>query len=165
MFPEVELIAVPCVTFPETSMSETGEPRLPPRVKKKKKVVAPAAVAPESTGRTKPPDSGRAMSYVFGVFFLLLGGGMMLGYEYLQRAPAKIFNLLMAGGAGALLSGLGLLIYPLTEEQLDVFQKEPNPVSVFKAMPGFWKFWLLLIGAAMIAGFVYVSQTTVRLGR
>lgn len=92
-------------------MSETGEPRLPPRVKKKKKVVAsPAAVTPESTGRTKPPDSGRAMSYVFGVFFLLLGGGMMLGYEYLQRAPAKIFNLLMAGGAGAFLSGLGLIM-------------------------------------------------------
>lgn len=147
-------------------MSETGEPRLPPRVTKKKKVVAaPAAPAPESRTRTKMPDSGRAMSYVFGIFFLLLGGGMMLGYEYLQRAPAKIFNLLMAGGAGAFLSGLGLLIYPLNEEQLDAFQKEPNPISVFKAMPAFWKFWLLLIGAAMIAGFVYVAQTTVRVGR
>jgi len=146
-------------------MGEAGEPRLPPRIKKKKKLTTVPAAAPEMTTRTKPPDSGRAMSYVFGVFFLLLGGGMMLGYEYLQRAPAKIFNLLMAGGAGSLLSGLGLLIYPLTEEQLDVFQKEPNPVSVFKAMPAFWKLWLLLIGAGMIAGFVYVSQTTVRVGR
>jgi len=147
-------------------MSESGEPRLPPRLKKKRKV-APAtlAPAPETGRRSRPADHGRALSYVFGVFFLLLGGGMMLGYEYLQRAPAKLFNLLMAGGAGAFLSGLGLLLHPLNEEQLDLFQREPNPISVFRAMPIFWKFWLLVIGAAMIAGFVYVSQTTMRVGR
>jgi hypothetical protein len=32
-------------------------------------------------------------------------------------------------------------------------------------MPIFWKIWLLVIPAAMIGGFVYVSQTTVRIGR
>jgi hypothetical protein len=105
------------------------------------------------------------MSYVFGVFLFLLGGGMLIGYDFLQRAPSKVFNLLMAGGVGALLSGIGLCARPLDEEQLDVFQNDPNPISVFKVMPVFWKIWLFVILAAMIGAFVYVAQNTVRIGR
>jgi hypothetical protein len=59
---------------------------------------------------------------------------------------------------------VGLFIKPLNKEQLDVFQNDPNPISVFKVMPAFWKVWLLVILVAMIAGFVYVAQLTVRVG-
>ena len=64
-----------------------------------------------------------------------------------------------------MLSGIGLFIQPLDEERLDAFQNEPNPISVFRIMPIFWKIWLLVILAAMIGAFVYVAQTTVRIGR
>jgi len=149
-------------------MSPSGESGLPPKIKKKKPAApraVPATDALQTPARTKPDDHGRVMSYVFGLFLFLLGGGMLIGYDFLQRAPSKIFNLLMAGGVGALLSGIGLCIRPLNEEQLDIFQNDPNPISVFKAMPVFWKIWLLLILAAMIAAFIYVAQTTVRIGR
>jgi hypothetical protein len=149
-------------------MGPASESGLPPRVRKKKPVerrAAPAAEEPGTPARTKPDDHGRVMSYVFGVFLFLLGGGMLIGYDYLQRAPSKVFNLLMAGGVGALLCGIGLCARPLNEEQLDVFQNDPNPISVFKVMPIFWKIWMLVILAAMIGAFVYVAQNTVRIGR
>lgn len=149
-------------------MSPSGESGLPPKIKKKKSPeprAVPAAVEPEAPRRKKPDDHGRVMSYVFGAFLLLLGGGMLIGYDFLQRAPSKVFNLLMAGGVGALLSGIGLVVRPLNEEQLDVFQNDPNPISVFKVMPVFWKIWLLAILAAMIGAFIYVAQNTVRIGR
>jgi hypothetical protein len=87
-----------------------------------------------------------------------------VGYQYLERGPSKLFNLLAAGGIASLLSGIGLFIQPLDEERLNALQNEPNPIAVFRIMPVFWKFWLLVILAAMIAGFVYVSKTTQRIG-
>ena len=140
-------------------MSDARDSGLPPRVIKKKKKsgvrTAPAAEDPAPRARKKPDDHGRVMSYGFGVFMLLLGGGMFAGYQFLERGPGKLFNLLMAGGVAAVLSGIGLFIYPLDEERLDAFQNEPNPISVFLIMPLFWKIWLLVIVAAMIGGFVY----------
>lgn len=128
--------------------------------------VQPPFFQPEKKKRKKPPEPpSRAMSYVIGVFMLLLGAGMLVGYQYLQRGPSKLFNLLMAGGVGALLSGVGLFVKPLDDDQLNTFQNEPNPITVFKVMPIFWKIWLLIILAAMIGAFVYVAQTTVRVGR
>ena len=44
------------------------------------------------------------------------------------------------------------------------FRNEPNPIAVFGIMPVFWKIWLLVILAAMIGAFIYVAQTTVRVG-
>jgi hypothetical protein len=150
-------------------MSGARDSGLPPKiVKKKMKSEVRTAPAVEETAprtRKKPDDHGRVMSYGFGVFMLLLGGGMIAGYQFLERRPNKLFNLLMAGGVAALLAGVGLFIYPLDEERLDAFQNEPNLISVFRIMPIFWKIWLLVILAAMIGGFVYVSQTTVRIGR
>lgn len=148
-------------------MSPSSDSGLPPRTKKKKQQprAIPAAEAQDAPARKKPDDHGRVMSYVFGAFLFLLGGGMLIGYDFLQRAPGKVFNLLMAGGVGALLSGIGLVARPLNEEQLDVFQNDPNPISVFKVMPIFWKIWLLVILAAMIGAFIYVAQNTVRIGR
>lgn len=150
-------------------MSGRQDSGLPPRVTKKKKKpedrTAPDVEQPERKTRKKPDDHGRVMSYVFGVVLLLLGGGMVAGYQFLERGPSKLFNLLMAGGVGALLSGIGLFLHPLDEERLDAFQNEPNPISVFRIMPIFWKIWLLVVLAAMIGGFVYVAQTTVRIGR
>jgi hypothetical protein len=99
-----------------------------------------------------------------GVFLLLVGVGMLVGFYYTQRAPGKLFNLLAAGGIAALLSGIGLFLHPLDEERLNAFQNEPNPIAVFKIMPLFWKAWLLVILVAMIGAFVYVAQTTVRVG-
>ena len=107
----------------------------------------------------------RVLNYVIGAFFCLLGIGMLVGYFYMERGPSKIFNLLAAGGVGALLSGIGLFISPLDQEKLDTFQNEPNPITVFRVMPVFWKAWLLVILATMIAAFIYVAQTTVRIGR
>jgi len=150
-------------------MGDARDSGLPPKiVKKKKKPEGRPAHDDderEQRPRKKPDDHGRAMSYVFGVFMLLLGGGMIAGYQFLERGPSKLFNLLMAGGVAAVLAGIGLFVCPLDEERLDAFQNEPNPIAVFRVMPLFWKFWLLLILAGMIGGFVYVSQTTVRIGR
>jgi hypothetical protein len=150
-------------------MGEARDSGLPPKIVKKKKKPegrpAQNLDEREEQPRKKPDDHGRAMSYVFGVFMLVLGGGMIAGYQFLERGPSKLFNLLMAGGVAAVLAGVGLFLCPLDEERLDAFQNEPNPISVFRIMPIFWKFWLLLILAAMIGGFIYVSQTTVRIGR
>jgi len=110
-------------------------------------------------------EPSRAASYGIGVFLILLGIGLMAGYQYLERGPSKLFNLLAAGGIASLLSGIGLFIQPLDEDRLSAFQNEPNPIAVFKIMPVFWKVWLLVILAAMIGGFYYVSQTTERIGR
>lgn len=135
--------------------------QLSPKKKSKKRDPSEATEKP----RKKPDDHGRVLSYVFGVFLLLLGGGMILGFDYLRRAPEKLFFLLSAGGAGALLSGLGLLIQPMNEQQLNVFQDEPNPITVFKVMTPFWKVWLIVVLAGMIGGFVYAAQNTVPVGR
>jgi cell division septal protein FtsQ len=149
-------------------MSGGHDSGLPPKVTRKKKKpedrTAHDVERPEQKKRKKTDEHGRVMSYVVGVFLFLLGGGMVAGYQFLERGPSKLFNLLMAGGVGALLSGVGLFIQPLDEERLDAFQNEPNPIAVFRIMPIFWKIWLLLILAGMIGGFVYVSQTTVRIG-
>jgi hypothetical protein len=110
-------------------------------------------------------EPSRAASYGIGVFLILLGIGLVAGYQYLERGPSKLFNLLAAGGIASLLSGVGLFIQPLDEDRLSAFQNEPNPIAVFKIMPVFWKVWLLVILAAMIGGFYYVSQTTERIGR
>lgn len=117
---------------------------------------------------TAPSDGevdgeSKAMSYGMGVFLLLLGVGLLAGYHFTQAAPAKLFNLLAAGGVASVLSGVGLFIRPLDQERLDAFQNEPNPVAVFGMMPGFWKVWLIVILAAMIGAFVYVAQHTVRM--
>jgi hypothetical protein len=137
-----------------------SDEQLSPKKKLKKRK---SSVETEKT-RSKPDDHGRVLSYVVGVFFLLLGGGMIIGFDYVRRAPEKVFFLLMGGGAGALLSGLGLLIQPMNEDQLNVFQSEPNPIAVFKVMTPFWKVWLIVILAGMIGGFVYATQNTVRVG-
>lgn len=133
---------------------------LPPKKKAKKKQPPVATEKP----RNKPEDHGRILSYVVGVFLLLLGGGMIVGFDFVRRAPEKVFLLLMGGGAGALVSGLGLLIQPMNEEQLNIFQSEPNPIAVFKVMTPFWKVWMIVVLAAMIGGFVYAMQNTVRVG-
>jgi hypothetical protein len=129
-------------------------------------------VRSDSHGRPKKKRSSksasepsRAASYGIGAFLTLLGIGLMVGYQYLERGPSKMFNLLAAGGIASLLSGIGLFIQPLDEDRLNAFQNEPNPIAVFKIMPVFWKVWLLVILAAMIGGFYYVSQTTERSGR
>ena len=64
---------------------------------------------------------------------------MLVGFYYTQRAPAKLFNLLAAGGVALVLSGVGLFLRPLDEKRLHAFQNDPNPISVFKIMPPFWK--------------------------
>ena len=117
--------------------------------------------------KKKPQENGadRAASYGLGVFFVLLGIGLLVWYYYTMRAPSKLFNLLAGGGVAVLLSGIGLFICPLDRERLHAFQHEPNPIAVFRIMPPFWKAWLLLILVAMIGAFIYVAQTTVRIGR
>jgi hypothetical protein len=122
---------------------------------------------PRKKKKGKPDTDGadRATSYAMGAFFFLLGIGLLVWYYYTQRAPWKLFNLLAGGGVAVLLSGIGLFIYPLDRERLHAFQNEPNPIAVFKIMPIFWKVWLLVILAAMIAAFIYVSQHTERIGR
>lgn len=150
-------------------MSDAHDAGLPPRVVRKKKTsevrVAPAVQESAPRKRKKPDDFGRIKSYALGVLMAVLGGGMITGYQYLERGPSKLFHLLMAGGVAVLLGGIGLFIQPLDEERLHRFQNEPNPVALFRIMPLFWKVWLLVILVAMIGGFVYVSQTTVRVGR
>jgi hypothetical protein len=140
-------------------------PALPP-VKKKKVKKKPAAESTETP--TKETRSGlsteeRIGSYAIGGVLFLLGGGFLVWYSFLDRAPGKLFNLLAAGGVAAVLSGIGLFIQPLDGERMDAFQNEPNPIAVFKIMPAFWKCWLLVILAAMIGAFVYVAQTTERI--
>jgi cell division septal protein FtsQ len=120
----------------------------PPRRKKKKK--------------PKLDAKAMAVSYGIGLFLFLLGIGLLVWFYYTPRAPARLFNLLAAGGIAALLSGVGLFICPLDEERLHAFQHDPNPISVFKVMPLFWKIWLLVILVAMVGAFVYVAMTTVR---
>jgi hypothetical protein len=94
---------------------------------------------------------------------VILGIALLAGFFFTQRAPAKLFNLLAAGGVASLLSGIGLFIQPLDEERLNAFQNEGSPIAVFGLMPAFWKGWMLLILAAMIGAFVFVARTTVRL--
>ena len=149
------------------SNAELEHVKLPPKIKKKKVAKTSTTEKPETTTRAKSRTSteDKVLSFVMGFFLLALGIGMLAGYQFLERGPSKLFNLLAAGGAGAVLSGIGLFLYPLDRERLDAFQNEPNPIAVFKIMPIFWKFWMLLVLAAMIGGFVYVSQTTVRIGR
>jgi hypothetical protein len=144
---------------PKKQRTEGG---LPPRqrpVKKKKK----ESPADEDKPRKPKGISGdaRAASYGIGGFLFLLGLGMLWWFNSLERAPSKAFNLLAAGGVAALLSGIGLFISPLDHDKLNAFQNEPNPIEVFKVMPVFWKAWLLVILAAMIAAFVFVAQNTV----
>jgi hypothetical protein len=137
------------ITRGEIAMSDVDDFESRPRKRKKE---------------PKVDSTGRAMSYGFGVLMFLLGTGLIVWYYHTQRAPAKAFNLLAAGGVAALLSGLGLFLHPLDEERLHTFQKEPNPITVFRIMPPFWKVWMLVILAAMIGAFVYVAKTTVRVG-
>jgi cell division septal protein FtsQ len=120
--------------------------------------------APIKKKKKKPQldAKARAVSYGIGVFLLLLGIGLLVWFYYTQRAPAKLFNLLAAGGIAAFLSGIGLFICPLDEARMNAFQKEPNPIAVFRVMPLFWKIWMLVILVGMIAGFVIVALTTER---
>jgi hypothetical protein len=123
----------------------------------------------ESTQTPAATSSGvdgqaRMQSYGIGIFLCLVGVGMLAGFFFTQQAPAKLFNLLAAGGVAALLSGIGLFIHPLDGERLNAFQNEPNPIAMFGVMPPFWKAWLLVILAAMGGAFVYVTQHTVRVG-
>lgn len=106
----------------------------------------------------------RLKNYGLGAFFVLLGIGLLVWFSYMERAPGKLFNLLAAGGVASLLSGIGLFIYPLDDDRLDAFQNDPNPITVFKVMPIFWKIWLLVIVVAMGAAFIYVAQHTVEVG-
>jgi hypothetical protein len=122
------------------------------------------AARPKKKTKKSVDSESRALSYVMAVFFVLLGIGLIVGYNYLERGPSKLFNLLAAGGVGSLLSGIGLIIQPLDSERLSKFQNEGNPIAVFNVMPVFWKIWMIVILAAMIGGFFYVSQTTVRVG-
>jgi hypothetical protein len=124
----------------------------------------PERLRKNSKQKSGSSNETRALNYVIGAFLFLLGIAMLVGFSYMERGPSKLFNLLAAGGAGALLSGIGLFICPLDQEKLDIFQNEPNPITVFQVMPVFWKAWLLMTVAAMIAAFVYVANTTVRIG-
>jgi hypothetical protein len=120
---------------------------------------------PRKKGKKARAAAGdRAASYGIGGVLLLVGAGMLWWFLSLDRAPGKIFNLLAAGGVAAVLSGVGLFLQPLDRDRLHAFQNEPNPIAVFQVMPAFWKAWLLVILAAMIGAFVYVAQTTVRVG-
>src|SRR5262245_2213902 len=94
--------------------------------------------------KRKSSKAVKGASYTFGVVFLLVGIGLLVWFSYTQRAPAKLFNLLAAGGITALLSGVGLFIHPLDQERLHIFRNEPNPLAVYRAMPTFWKVWLLV---------------------
>ena len=95
-------------------MSEVDDFLDRPRKKRKKK--------PE----LEPEDRG--MSYVMGFVLLVFGAGMLVGFYYTQRAPAKLFNLLAAGGVALVLSGVGLFLRPLDEKRLHAFQNDPNPI-------------------------------------
>jgi hypothetical protein len=119
--------------------------------KKKKKRRDPVDVA-----------SDKAVSYPVGVVMLLIGVALWVGFYFTTTAPSKLFNLLAAGGAAMVLSGIGLFIHPLTDVEMAEFQNNPNPIAVFRIMPVFWKVWLLVILAAMIAAFVFVMMVTVR---
>jgi len=144
-------------------MSDADElPALPRKKKIVKKKPQSEALPKKTPGRISTEE--RVGSYAIGGCLFLLGIGLMVWFYYTQRAPSKLFNLLAAGGIGSFLSGIGLFIYPLDGQRLDAFQNEPNPVAVFQIMPVFWKLWLLVILAAMIGAFIYVAQTTVRLG-
>ena len=122
---------------------------------------------PRKKGKKKPElePEDRGMSYVMGFVLFVFGAGMLVGFYYTQRAPAKLFNLLAAGGAAMVLSGIGLFIHPLNDAEMKEFQNNPNPIAVFRIMPVFWKIWLLVILAAMVAAFVFVAMVTVRVGR
>src|SRR5438874_5725801 len=138
-------------------MGDADDLERPPKKKKLRPM-------PESEDRPKVTGEDRAMSYGFGIFMLLLGIGMLVGYYFTQRAPSKLFNLLAAGGVACLLSAVGLFVQPLDKQRLDAFRNEPSPIAVFGIMPIFWKIWLLVILAAMIGAFIYVANTTVRVG-
>src|SRR5947209_20320344 len=124
-----------------------------PRKKKKKK-----------RGDDDEPGH-KAASYGIGVVMLLIGVAFWVGFYFTTTAPSKLFNLLAAGGAAMILSGIGLFIHPLNDTEMKEFQNNPNPIAVFRIMPVFWKIWLLVILAAMIAAFVFVAMVTVRVGR
>jgi hypothetical protein len=123
-----------------------------PRKKKKKK-------------RRDDEPGEKAASYGIGVVMLLIGVAMWVGFYFTTTAPSKLFNLLATGGAAMILSGIGLFIHPLDDAEMKEFQNNPNPIAVFRIMPVFWKIWLLVILAAMIAAFVFVAMVTVRVGR
>ena len=138
-----------------------------PRIVKKKKspsVHARAVVDAAPDFRTRLDDHGRSVSYGFGVLMLLLGGGMVAGYQLIEQGPGKLCNLFMAGGVVCVLAGIGLFIHPLDEKHFDAFQYKPHPISVFRVMPIFWKMWVVVIFAAMIAAFIF-SQNMARIGR
>jgi peptidoglycan/LPS O-acetylase OafA/YrhL len=137
-------------------MSDADDIERPRKKRRKKKVYR------EDRDTEQRNTEDRAMSYVFGALMCLLGVALLVGYYFTERAPARLFDLLAAGGVAALLSGIGLFIQPLDEERLRAFRTEPNPIAVFAVMPPFWKVWLLVILAAMIGAFIYVAQTTVR---
>jgi hypothetical protein len=107
----------------------------------------------------------KAASYGIGVVMVLIGIGFWVGFYFTTTAPSKLFNLLAAGGAAMILSGVGLFVHPLNDAEMKEFQNNPNPIAVFRIMPVFWKIWLLVILAAMIAAFVFVAMVTVRVGR
>ena len=122
---------------------------------------------PRKKKKRRPEDEpgNKAASYGIGVVMLLIGIAFWVGFYFTNTAPSKLFNLLAAGGAAMVLSGIGLFIHPLNDAEMKEFQNNPNPIAVFRIMPVFWKIWLLVILAAMIAAFVFVAMVTVRVGR
>ena len=104
----------------------------------------------------------KAASYGIGVVMVLIGIAFWVGFYFTNTAPSKLFNLLAAGGAAMVLSGVGLFIHPLNDAEMKEFQNNPNPIAVFRIMPVFWKVWLLVILAAMIGAFGFVMMVTVR---
>ena len=140
---------------------------LPPRRQARPQATSSQATSEPSESRPSRTGMGletRLKNYGLGAFFVLLGIGLLVWFSYMERAPGKLFNLLAAGGVASLLSGIGLFIYPLDDDRLDAFQNDPNPITVFKVMPIFWKIWLLVIVVAMGAAFIYVAQHTVEVG-
>jgi hypothetical protein len=124
---------------------------------------------PERTPRTDedpfgflkqpPKDDGAIKSRGLGVFFVLLGAGMLIWAHGGGWMPRKVFFALVSLGPAVLWMGIGLIVFPLTGKQFATsFGGDQGFREMWRNFPPVWRVWFALALVAMAAGFVYAIK-------
>lgn len=98
----------------------------------------------------QPPSAATVKSRAIGCFVILLGIAAAGGVYMYDGISRKLFAALMACAAIAPLWGLGMILFPWTEEMF-AMNSQDNFGKMYAVMPRIWKLWFFLCIGAMIA--------------
>ncbi len=105
--------------------------------------------APGSAPRPEPIPAA-VKSRAVGCLLVLLGVGAVVGALLIGEVSRKVLAALMAIAACAPLWGIGMILFPWTDEMFALNQQD-NFGKMFAAMPRIWKVWFFLCIVVMLA--------------